>query len=166
MNWNDRITALHKMVESVNNYLFLVERDQKIGVITDLAKKCLHIPYRWAGQDPFTGFDCSGLIVYLLRCAGVMQLGEDYTAEQLRHLYPKVQNPDEGILVYYGKVTAKHVMYCISDTHCIGAVAGTENINTRQAAELAGAMVDLRPITYRTDILGYNRPFTIPKRED
>ncbi len=31
----------------------------------ELAKTMIGIPYRWAGADPLSGFDCSGLVYYV-----------------------------------------------------------------------------------------------------
>src|SRR5664280_2334907 len=36
-----------------------------------IALQYLGIPYRWAGADPDTGFDCSGLVMYVFAQLGV-----------------------------------------------------------------------------------------------
>ncbi len=43
----------------------------KIGKITDKAKQMLRVPYRWGGTSP-KGFDCSGLVQYAYKRAGVI----------------------------------------------------------------------------------------------
>ena len=48
-----------------------VNRIVKISKITDKAKQMLHVPYRWGGTSP-KGFDCSGLVQYAFKRAGVV----------------------------------------------------------------------------------------------
>src|SRR4030042_825630 len=43
----------------------------------------LGLPYRWGGDDPIKGFDCSGLIVELLQGVGLLPHGTDLTASGL-----------------------------------------------------------------------------------
>ena len=47
------------------------DRIIKIGKITDKAKQMLRVPYRWGGTSP-KGFDCSGLVQYAFKRAGVI----------------------------------------------------------------------------------------------
>jgi hypothetical protein len=43
----------------------------------------LGLPYRWGGDDPIQGFDCSGLIVEVLQAVGLLPHGSDLTANGL-----------------------------------------------------------------------------------
>lgn len=45
-----------------------------------LARKQIGIPYSWAHSDPASGFDCSGLVVYCLRQAGIPDVPRFTTA--------------------------------------------------------------------------------------
>ena len=43
----------------------------------------LNEPYRWGGDDPLAGFDCSGLVIEGLKAAGILPREGDWSAEQL-----------------------------------------------------------------------------------
>lgn len=49
----------------------------------------LGLPYRWGGDDPIQGFDCSGLIVEVLQAVGLLPHGSDLTANGLYLRYSK-----------------------------------------------------------------------------
>ena len=51
--------------------------------VVNMAKKQLGIPYKWAGADPKTGFDCSGLVVYCFKQAVGMSLPH-YTGDLIK----------------------------------------------------------------------------------
>jgi len=51
-----------------------------------IAERYLGIPYVWAGADPVTGFDCSGLVMYVYRQLGI-QLTH-YTGAQIHQGVP------------------------------------------------------------------------------
>ena len=44
-------------------------------------------PYRWGGDDPMAGFDCSGFIVEILQSVGLIERREDFTAQGLWELF-------------------------------------------------------------------------------
>ena len=39
--------------------------------VLDYAYSFLGTPYRWGGDDPLTGIDCSGLALEVLKAAGI-----------------------------------------------------------------------------------------------
>lgn len=43
----------------------------------------LNVPYKWGGDDPMAGVDCSGLIIEGLASVGLIPRKADYTAHQL-----------------------------------------------------------------------------------
>ena len=53
------------------------------AAVVDMAKKQLGIKYTWAGEDPKTGFDCSGLVVYCFKKAAGMTLPH-YTGDLIK----------------------------------------------------------------------------------
>ena len=105
-------------------------------------------PYIWAGDD-FSGFDCSGLIVELLKSAGVLPRVGDWTAQQLyeRFAHLEVPTPHGGCLAFWrhdGRMT--HVEYCLSYAQTIGASGGGSRTTDRAAAIRDNAYVKVRPI--------------------
>ena len=38
-------------------------------------------PYLWGGDDPMSGFDCSGMVVELLKVSGHLNENEDLSAK-------------------------------------------------------------------------------------
>lgn len=66
--------------------------------IVDIAKQYLGIPYKFGGQSPKTGFDCSGFTGYVYRKAGYsLPRGAD---DQFASLTP-VRKPQPGDLVFF-----------------------------------------------------------------
>ena len=51
--------------------------------VVNMAKKQLGIQYVWAGADPKTGFDCSGLVVYCFKQAAGLNLPH-YTGDLIK----------------------------------------------------------------------------------
>lgn len=65
-----------------------------------IAEQYLGVPYRWGGADPATGFDCSGLTMYVYAQLGI-QL-RHYAADQwadLPHIDPSQLEP--GDLLFF-----------------------------------------------------------------
>jgi cell wall-associated NlpC family hydrolase len=68
--------------------------------VVAIAERYLGVPYRWGGADPMSGFDCSGLTMYVYGELGV-QL-RHYAADQwsdLPHVDPAQLEP--GDLVFF-----------------------------------------------------------------
>ena len=109
-------------------------------------------PYIWGGQGP-DGFDCSGLIIEVLRAAGKLGPLEDLNANSL---YKKFQNgrqvkiPYHGCLVFwFKKYLAIHVEMLIDNFHTVGASGGGSHVRTIEDASKFDAFVKMRPIGYR-----------------
>jgi len=123
-------------------------------------EKALLIPYRWGGDDPIGGFDCSGLVVEMLKSNGMIKENEDYTADGLMRKYPKVNRPEIGVLVLYGtQQKAVHVGICLDHYRMIEAGGGGSNTQTDDDAERQNAFIKIRPINRRSDFLCFVDPF-------
>lgn len=117
-------------------------------------------PYRWGGDDPEVGFDCSGLIVELLQASGIIT--GDYTANAMMHMFKKyeVPYPYPGCLVFFGyDDRASHVEFCINDMQTIGASGGGRSTLSLKAAVEQNAFIKVRPINRRDDLIRIVDPF-------
>ena len=118
------------------------------------------LPYIWGGDSPLEGFDCSGLVIELLKAEGRFPVGDDTTAQGL-YLYFKDQGfqstgaAERGCLAFYGKSVNEitHVAYCLDEKHVIEAAGGNHTTITPEIAKKQNAHVRIRQIRYRKDFL-------------
>lgn len=113
-------------------------------------------PYRWGGDDPVEGFDCSGLMSHALRSAGKLGPHERLTAEQLGARFPATTTLRPGVLVLYertrpnGQKYLGHVEMVFelgTPTYAIGASGGGSKTVDDAAAAAANAFVQIHPLT-------------------
>ena len=131
------------------------------GRLCRLAESLLWTPYRWGGDDP-SGFDCSGLVVELLKSVGIVAAG-DWTADGLMQMFPPcADGPQDGDLVFFGQENvATHVEVVWSSTLglSIGASGGGSKTQSTQDAWDQNAYIKVRPILRGRKILGFRDPF-------
>lgn len=112
-------------------------------------------PYRWGGDDPMLGFDCSGLVNEGAQSVGLLGRKEDRTAavwyEQAKPL-PVGEKPKVGDLLFWkdetGKVYHVEAVYAVLEDGglvTIGASGGGSKTTTAQDAVEQNAYVKLRP---------------------
>lgn len=129
--------------------------------LISIMDSCLNIPYIWGGNHPLEGLDCSGFVLWCLRSLGLWK-SEDVTAQQL-YTYFKVagkelkttEKPTLGCLIFFGKSTTAitHVAIAYSKTLMYEAGGGGSKCLNPADAKKAGAMVRIRNITVRRDIV-------------
>lgn len=120
----------------------------------EYAYSLLHVPYRWAGDDPLAGYDCSGFVHEILQAVGLEPHGADSSAHGLyeRFRQHEVASDYAGCLVFwFTGSTATHVMLAIGDGLCIGAAGGGRATDSLEDAVSHNAYVKLRPVSYRGD---------------
>jgi len=69
--------------------------------IVAIAQRYLGIPYLWGGASPKTGFDCSGLVMYVYAQVGI-QLSHGATDQQRASKPVPLNALQPGDLVFYG----------------------------------------------------------------
>lgn len=122
----------------------------------------LGIPYRWAGDDPMAGVDCSGLVLELLKADGVVQGPIDMTAQHLFNLLERGKTAAlrYGTLLFFGKSDQQitHVALAMTGRHMLEAGGGGSSTVNLEAAIRQNAFVRIRPITSRTDLVAMVDP--------
>jgi len=122
------------------------------------AMNFLGTPYRWGGNSPTLGYDCSGFVQELLASEGIDPPG-DQTAQALADFIQTkgitVQLPIMGSLLFFGKSKTQitHVAVAISPFQMIEAGGGDSTTVTNEIADKQGAMVRIRPISRRNDLV-------------
>ena len=116
-------------------------------------------PYIWGGDDPVRGFDCSGFAIECLKSGGVLPRSGDWTANILWGLFPHVEHPCEGCLVFWGSSKIIHVELCLDEKFSIGASGGGSKTTTPFDAIKQNAYVKVRPFRTREGVAGYSNPF-------
>lgn len=128
--------------------------------LKNLALKLVGCPYIWGGSNPWTGFDCSGFVVWIYQVFGILPSG-DWTAQLLyfelvQRAKDSPETPPPGDLAFYGKAgdAITHVMLTLGGDLCVGASGGDHTTTTPDEARRRGAMVKVKPIRYRKDFFG------------
>ena len=134
-----------------------------------IAWKLYGTPYRWGGDDPMEGVDCSGYILEILQSVGAVKLYKDRTALGFWEHYQdsKIDIPFEGCLVFWwnkDQSRIRHIEFCLNDILSIGASGGGSSTVDSAAAAKANAFVKVRPIKGRGTIAGFVNPFALNAR--
>lgn len=127
-------------------------------------------PYRWGGDDPMAGFDCSGLVIHCLQSVGLLPQTFDTTASGLFaqfRVMGEMRTPPfpPGTLVFYSHDPAPakihHVEMVLNCDLSIGAASGGSGTLTEADAIAQNAFVKIRPILgpHRPRFVFYADPF-------
>lgn len=141
-------------------------RQQELAVLAiEYVKHFIGLPYKWGGDDPVEGFDCSGLAIEMLKSVGILPHIFDDTADGLRKRFPVCGEAKPGVLAFYGTTDrAKHVAICLVKEMVIEAGGGGSGTRTEDDAARYNAYVRIRPVRYRSDFVGYRDPFLLTRR--
>jgi cell wall-associated NlpC family hydrolase len=131
-------------------------------MLYDYAIKFVGLPYIWGGDDPIRGFDCSGLVVELLKAFGLVEGSYDGSAEQIYQKYlPQVASvPEFGTLVFFGHSTdtITHVGFCLNNYLMLEAGGGDSSCTDSDISAKKNAFIRIRPITRRSDAVAFVKP--------
>jgi cell wall-associated NlpC family hydrolase len=127
-------------------------------LLSQYALSLVGTKYFYSGDDPISGFDCSGLACELMRAAGVVPYSYRDNAQGLASLMRATGEPCDsalGVLAFYGKslTQVSHVGFCLDAITMIEAGGGDSTTTADPVASRQNAFVRLRPIKYRRDFL-------------
>ena len=128
--------------------------------LRNLVLKLVGCPYIWGGPNPWTGFDCSGFVVWVFQVFGMLPAG-DWTAAGLRAQFSPMKDKaaehiELGDLAFYGADPQHitHIMLGLGNGLVIGASGGGHLTTTTEEARRIGAQVKVKPLCYRADLVG------------
>jgi len=125
----------------------------------------LTLPYRWGGDDPMTGFDCSGFVLEILKSQGMWPNKEDATSQTLFKYFIQLghqaftRTPEFGSILFFGKSPDQvtHTAFALNPFQMVEAGGGGSTTVNLKAAEEQNAFIRIRPI--RSDLIGAFNPF-------
>jgi cell wall-associated NlpC family hydrolase len=130
-------------------------------IAVEYIKRFIGLPYKWGGDDPMEGFDCSGLANEMLKSVGHMENDSDDTADGLMRRFQKVEKPVVGCLAFFGRQErATHVGICLNAVEMLEAGGGGSKTNDLDDAKEQNAFIRMRPISNRKDFICFNDPFS------
>lgn len=131
-------------------------------ILYDYATRMVGLPYIWGGDDTVAGYDCSGLIIELLKSVDMYPVNSDSNAQGLYHRYYKlsISKPKFGTLIFYGQHSSliTHVAFALNDKLVLEAGGGGRNTKTEADAIKQNAYVRIRPLSARSDIIAFLHP--------
>lgn len=135
-------------------------------ILYDYALQHVGLPYRWGGDDPIKGYDCSGFVLELLKSAGEFSEHFDTTAQGLFNYFSengkgKLNTWGLGALAFYGKSASKvsHVAFCLDEYRMVEAGGGGSRTRDAEDAARQNAYIRVRLIRRRSDMVGMIKPY-------
>lgn len=118
-------------------------------LLYDYALTFCNIPYKWGGNDPMEGLDCSNLIRIILKAEGFNLNGMNSQAmyNYFRN-YNEGTNIDLGALIFYGKSEKEivHIALALDKHRHIEAASGNSSVSDLETAIEKNAFVRITPI--------------------
>ena len=121
-----------------------------------MAAKFLNIPYRYGGDDPVRGCDCSGFVSELLRITGLLKNHQRFSAQMLYDHFKIICQPilqqeiQQTDLMFWAKdddpLRIYHIAVCFSEHFLIEAGGGISSTDTLDEAAQRNAFVRIRPL--------------------
>jgi cell wall-associated NlpC family hydrolase len=126
-----------------------------VKLLIDYAMSFLGVPYVYGGNNRFTGLDCSGFVQEVIKSGGVI-LPSDMSAQGLHDLFINAGcKRQAGALAFFGKGPKEisHVALMVDGYRIIEAAGGDRTTRDFDEFKRRGAMVRIRPLTHRTDLI-------------
>jgi cell wall-associated NlpC family hydrolase len=120
-------------------------------------------PYIYASNGG-GAFDCSGFICELLKHKGVIK--KDKSAQSIFDFLKnksgqiiEIKNIKGSDFIFYGKdqFSISHIAMAVNEVELIESGGGDSSTTTFEEARKRGAMVRLRPVNHRSDIVAVLR---------
>jgi cell wall-associated NlpC family hydrolase len=107
------------------------------------------------------GFDCSGLVVEVLKAVGILGPKEDLSAAGLYERFMEKSLFGPGRLVFWRnkKGEISHVEMMLDEWFVVGASGGNEEVTNEEKAAERNAYVKMRPVDYRGPVFAVRDPF-------
>tara|TARA_R110002012_G_scaffold321749_1_gene551182 strand:+ start:1594 stop:2031 length:438 start_codon:yes stop_codon:yes gene_type:complete len=127
-------------------------------VLISVIESMLNTPYKWGGDNPINGYDCSGLVQDTLCAVGLDPIG-DQTANGLMNYYLKngveITEPEFGSVLFFGKKPdrATHISIGLNQRSMFEAGGGGRLTNTLEDAISRNAFCRIRAIKRRVDLI-------------
>jgi len=120
----------------------------------------LNIPYKWGGNDPIHGLDCSGFLQWGLAMVGLDPKG-DQSAQTLHDYFKdKDAKLEDGMrghlnLLFFGtdEFNITHCAFGLGFGSMIEAGGGNSRTLTVDDAIQQGAFIRIRPVSARKDLV-------------
>ncbi|MFJ7182879.1 C40 family peptidase [Lysinibacillus xylanilyticus] len=124
MKWNNLSTTSIRIGQKLNINAPLVSttKPKPTTNLVQIAKRQLGVKYKFGGNKPSTGFDCSGYVTYVFNNAGISTARK--SAAGFYNTAKKVKSPQVGDLVFFSntyKAGISHVGIYLGNNQMISA---------------------------------------------
>jgi len=114
------------------------------------------INYKWGGNNPLEGMDCSGFLCEVLRSQGLVK--EDHSAQSLYDLFINIgveKSIEKGSLLFFGnsKYSITHCSIAVNPNLMLEAGGGGADTINKEMAIKRNAFIRLRPMKFRKDLI-------------
>jgi cell wall-associated NlpC family hydrolase len=135
-----------------------------MNILIPYAMSFLGTPYKWGGNNRLEGLDCSGFVIELLKSAAEPLPAPDMSAQALYDHYMaghgEINRWSAGALVFFGDSASQitHVGMALDQYRMIEAAGGNALTLTPDDAKAKGAMIRIRPIKSRKNLVAIVKP--------
>jgi cell wall-associated NlpC family hydrolase len=122
---------------SAKNDVRIADSSAAAKKLTSYARSLVGIPYKYGGNSPDKGFDCSGFVVHVFR--HTLGINLPRSSDQISHLGQAISAGDlrAGDLVFFNTLQRKfsHVGIYLGGDHFIHAPSSSGSVRTENMRE-------------------------------